>query len=69
MVSYVRVMIAPDKYESFQVPYAVSVYIKQLEWAVKYPEKSKLKALYYPRLEPREDNPVETPPYQFKQEY
>jgi len=54
MVSYVRVMTAPNKYESLEVPYAIAVYIKQLEAVVRNPELTGLKKLYYPRLEPRQ---------------
>ena len=70
MISYVRVMTAPEKYESFQVPYPVAVYIRQLEAVVRNPELTGLKKLYYPRLEPSIEYPIDrSDDLSFKQEY
>lgn len=38
------------KYDRFEVPKEVYIYIGQLETCIRYPEKSKLKELYPERL-------------------
>ena len=50
MKSFVAVLNKDNKFEHFEVPEEVSMYIKQLEFCVKYPNESKLKEVYKSRF-------------------